>query len=172
MARAAKTPRRRYDPPRRGGVGKIYTSGRVDITFAGPEHRTYRVDLMIDGIEHGGPSYRGFVFLNNPGATDKTPRDLENGYAGVFDIFAHGGCMGDPGHCEVNEHKREVYDFRNPNPLTPARKRVTVTETIRELAKRQKTATVTIVPVITAMNSLCETRDVFKCEELSFVAYN
>jgi hypothetical protein len=28
------------------------------------------------------------------------------------------------------------------------------------------------VPVITAMNSLCETRDVFKCEELSFVAYN
>jgi hypothetical protein len=168
----AKAPGRRFDPPRRGGVGKIYTSPETDISFAGPEHRCYRVDLVIDGIKHGGPSYRGFVFLNNPSADDKTPRDIEHGYAGVFDIFAHGGCLGDPGHCEVNETNREIFDFRPPNPLTPARKVVTVTSAIRQLAQREATATVTIVPVITAVNSLCDEGDVFKCEELSFVAYN
>ena len=168
-----KPPRRpRFDPPRRGGVGKIYTSGSVDITFASPEHRCYRVDLEIDGILHGGPSYRALIFLGNPQADDKTPRDLEHGYAGAFDIFAHGGCLGDPGHCEVNETKRETFDFRPPNPLTPARKRVIVTETIREIAKREAASTITIVPLITAVNSLCETTEVFKCDSLSFVTYN
>jgi tyrosinase len=150
----------------------IYTSSPADISFAAPEHRCYRVDLEIDGIVHGGPSYRGLVFLGNDKADETTPRTLDNGYAGVFDIFAHGGCLGDPGHCEVNEHNRETFDFRPPNPLTPARKRVTVTEAVRELAKSKPTATVTVVPLIMAMNSLCETREVFKCESMSFVTYN
>jgi hypothetical protein len=172
MAADERTPRQRFDPPRRGGVGKIYTSPEVDIEFASPEHRCYRVDLELDGIDHGGPSYRGLVFLNNPQASDQTPRDLENGYAGAFDIFAHGGCLGDPGHCEVKEDKRETFDFRAPHPLTPARKRVIVTEAIRELAKRQSTTTITIVPIVTAVNDLCETQEVFKCESLAFVTYN
>ena len=170
----AKTPRRRYDPPKRGGPANTYTSPAVDLGVASAEHRYYRVDLEINGIGHGGPSYEGLVFLNNPKASDKTPRDLENGYAGAFYIFAHGGCLGDPGHCEVNEHKRDVFDFRAPNPLTPARKRVVVTDAVREIAKLQPGAavSVTIVPVIAGMNSLCKTVDVFKCEELSFVTYN
>jgi len=58
-----------------------------------------------------------------------------------------------PGHCEVDEHGREAFDFRYPPiPLTPARKRVNVTKALQEAAKRAKTVTVTIVPVVTAAN--------------------
>jgi len=162
----------RFDPPRREGVGRIFTSEPVDISFAGPEHRCYRIDLEFVGLFHGGPSYKALIFLNNPKADAKTERSLETGYAGAFSIFGHGGCLGDPGHCEVNETKRETFDFRPPNPLTPANKRVIVTEAVAELAKRSATATITVVPVIQAVNSLCETDDVFRCERMGFVTYN
>jgi hypothetical protein len=169
---ARKPPERRFDPPRRGGSARSYTSPPIDITFADHQHRAYRIDLEIEGVFHGGPSYLGLVFLNNPTADAATPRDIEHGYAGSFSIFAHGGCLGDPGHCEVNESKREQFDFRAPNPLTPAYKRVIVTDAVRELAKHEMAATVTVVPVITAVNSLCETEDVFRFEKMSFLTYN
>jgi len=80
--------------------------------------------------------------------------------------------LGDPGHCEVNEENREAYDFRSPHPLTPAKKKVTVTNTLREIAKTNKTATITVVPVVTATNELCEDVDVFRFENMRFVSYN
>ena len=159
--------------PRRGTrPAKIYTSKPVPIDFAGPEHRYVRSDLEIYGIYHGGPSYEGRIFLNNPKADQTTPRSRENGYAGSFYIFGHGGCLGDPGHCEVNEENREDYDFRSPHPLTPAKKKVTVTATLREIAKTNKTATITVVPVVTATNELCDDVDVFRFENMRFVSYN
>ena len=159
--------------PRRGTrPAKIYTSKPVPIDFAGPEHRYVRSDLEIYGIYHGGPSYEGRIFLNNPKADQATARTRENGYAGSFYIFGHGGCLGDPGHCEVNEEKREEYDFRSPHPLTPAKKKVTVTDTLREIAKTNKTATITVVPVVTATNELCDDLDVFRFEKMRFVSYN
>jgi tyrosinase len=151
---------------------KIYTSKPVPIDFAGPEHRYVRSDLEIYGIYHGGPSYEGRIFLNNSKADQTTARTRENGYAGSFYIFGHGGCLGDPGHCEVNEEKREEYDFRSPHPLTPAKKKVTVTNTLREIAKTNKTATITVVPVVTATNELCDDLDVFRFEKMRFVSYN
>jgi hypothetical protein len=159
--------------PRRGTrPAKTYTSKPVPIDFAGPEHRYVRSDLEIYGIYHGGPSYEGRIFLNNPKADQNTPRTRENGYAGSFYIFGHGGCLGDPGHCEVNEENREDYDFRAPHPLTPAKKKVTVTDTLREIAKTNKTATITVVPVVTATNELCDDVDVFRFEKMRFVSYN
>lgn len=159
--------------PRRGTrQAKIYISKPVPIDFAGPEHRYVRSDLEIYGIYHGGPSYEGRIFLNNPKADQTTARTRENGYAGSFYIFGHGGCLGDPGHCEVNEEKREEYDFRSPHPLTPAKKKVTVTNTLREIAKTNKTATITVVPVVTATNELCDDLDVFRFEKMRFVSYN
>ena len=97
-----------------------------------------RADLEIDGIYHGEASYEGRVFLNNPKADHTTPRTARTAMPGSFHIFGHGGCLGDPGHCEVNEDRREPYDFRAPHPLTPATKRVTVTDTLRDLARSQQ----------------------------------
>ena len=114
----------------------------------------------------------GRVFFNNPNADHTTPRTRENGYAGSFYIFGHGGCLGDPGHCEVNEEGREAYDFRAPHPLTLASKRVTVTDTLRELARSHKEVVITVVPVISAANELCDTKNVFRCENMRFVSYN
>jgi len=159
--------------PQRGTrEAKTFTSKPVPIDFAGPEHRYVRSDLEIYGIYHGGPSYEGRIFLNNPKADQTTPRTRENGYAGSFYIFGHGGCLGDPGHCEVNEENRDEYDFRSPHPLTPAKKKVTVTNTLREIAKTNKTATITVVPVVTATNELCDDIDVFRFENMRFVSYN
>ncbi len=170
------TPRHRRSlaSPTRGkeGIARTYTSRPVPVEFATPEHRFVRADIEISGIFHGEASYEGRIFLNNPKADAKTPKDLEHGYAGSFHIFGHGGCLGDPGHCEVNEHKREPYDFRSPHPLTPAKKRVTVTEALRNIAKISKAVTITVVPVVTAVNDLCDAENVFRCENIKFVTYN
>src|SRR5262245_51583695 len=184
MARAPRTPRaapgsaapvrrRTLGVPNRGrGPAKIFTSNPVSIEFASPEHRYARADLEIHGIYHGEASYEGRIFLNNPAATEQTAKTPANGYAGSFYIFGHGGCLGDPGHCEVHEDMRDPYDRRYPHPLTPAKKRVTVTNTLREIAKTAKTVTVTVVPVVTAINELCDSENVFRCEDMKFIAYN
>lgn len=143
--------RRSLAAPTRGkGPARTFTSRPVRVEFAAPEHRFVRADIEISGIFHGEASYEGRIFLNNPKADAETPKDLVHGYAGSFHIFGHGGCLGDVGHCEVSQHNRESYDFRSPNPLTPAKKRVTVTTALREIAKSSKTATITVVPVVTA----------------------
>jgi len=160
---------RRLDAPRRvGGGARIFTTRPVSIDFATPEHRLTRADLEIRGIFHGEASYEGRIFFNNPKADHDTPRDREHGYAGSFYIFGHGGCLGDPGHCEVSER----YDYRAPHPLTLASKSVTVTDVVRDLARTNKEVTITIVPVITAANDLCDTDNVFRCEDMRLVSYN
>lgn len=188
MARSprARTPRRKagaaapslrpatpIGPPiRPDTAGDIFTSPPVDIGFAGPEHRLARADLEIQGIYHGEASYEGRIFLNNPKADATTPKTIASGYAGSFNIFGHGGCIGDPGHCEINESNRDPFDVRSPHPLTPAKKRISVTAALKEIAKTTDRATVTIVPVVTAANALCDTKNVFRCEGLKFVSYN
>jgi hypothetical protein len=62
--------------------------------------------------------------------------------------------------------------MRYPHPLTPAKKHVTVTSTLREIAKTAKTVTVTVVPVVTAINELCDQENVFRCEDMHFITYN
>jgi hypothetical protein len=170
---AASAPRRRTlgAPRRPRTAAKIFTSAPVQIDFAGPDHRFARADLEIDGIYHAEASYEGRIFLNNPKADARTAKTLQNGYAGSFYIFGHGGCLGDAGHCDVDEH-REAYDFRPPHPLTPARKRVTVTAALREITKTTTTVTITVVPVVSAANELCDTENVFRCENMHFVTYN
>jgi hypothetical protein len=157
--------------PRRGTrPAKTFTSNAVPVDFAGPDHRYVRADLEISGIYHGEASYEGRIFLNNPTANEKTAKSLANGYAGSYHVFGHGGCLGDVGHCEVNE--RGPYDHRYPHPLVPADKRVIVTNALREIAKTAKSVTVTVVPVVTAANELCDAENVFRCEDLRFVTYN
>src|SRR5215213_2955245 len=115
------------DPdPKKGGEwipqppldrAKIYVSDPIALDLESMENRFYRADLEIYGLEHGGASYEGRVFINNRNANQETPKTAENGYAGSFYVFGHGGCFGDPGHCDVSEHRRE-YDLRLSHPLT------------------------------------------------------
>ena len=172
---AARPPQRVQSlgsPRRPRGPAKTFTSQPIPVDFASSRHRLTRADLEISGIFHGESSYEGRIFFNNPKATAATAKTARSGYAGSFHIFGHGGCLGDPGHCEVNEHNRDAFDFRYPHPLTPARKRIDVTKALQEAAKRGRTVTVTIVPVVTAANRLCDTVNVFRCENMQFVTYN
>src|SRR5262245_43588987 len=83
-----------------GRAPKRYISPKIpiaqlDTTFA-------RADVVIDGLDHSGPSFEARVFVNNERATADTPRTLDKGYAGSFHIFGHGGCYGDDiTHCEI-----------------------------------------------------------------------
>ncbi|HEX4572840.1 MAG TPA: hypothetical protein VH184_20590, partial [Dongiaceae bacterium] len=63
-------------------------------------------------------------------------------------------------------------DFRPPHPLTPATKRVTVTEALRSIAGKASEVTITVVPVVKATNELCDDQNVFKCESMRLVTYN
>lgn len=183
MAKSAKRRRsvKRGEPARRTRMpgaperptqsAKTYTSGPVPVGFAGPGHRFNRADLEISGIFHGEASYEGRIFFNNPGADDKTPCTSDHGYAGSFHIFGHGGCFGDVGHCDLPEH-RDPYDLRVPSPLTPAKKRVTVTNALREAARTNQKVTITVVPVVSATNELCDPHNVFRFEQMRVVTYD
>jgi len=157
---------------RRGGQGKVHTSPPVRVDFAGPGHRANRVDLELDGVFHGEASFEGRVFLNNPTANADTARTQDQGYAGSFYVFGHGGCLGDPGHCEVRDHDREPLDFRAGHMLTPMKTRVNVTQALQAIASTKPEVSVTIVPVITAANELCDTENVLRFEGMRFVSYN
>lgn len=107
-----------------------------------------RADVVFTGVDHAGSSYEVRLFFNNPGATADTPRTAENGYAGRFTVFGHGGCYGDEGHCEVPVAVADPADLRPAHPLTPQDTFVTVTVALRRiLDDGGSLQTVTLVPV-------------------------
>lgn len=106
-----------------------------------------RADLVFLGLEHSGPPVEVRIFFNAPQADQSTPTTASEGFAGFFSIFAHGGCFGDEGHCDMPE--RRPADRRPPYALTPITKHVTVTELVRRLvADGVQDVDVTIVPVL------------------------
>ncbi len=107
-----------------------------------------RADLIFEDVDHAGPSFEGRIFLNNPGANADTAPTPENGYAGSFHIFGHGICLGDVGHCEVNDRGKAAYDFRLPHPLVPQQKTVVITDALKRILDRDgKLEQVTVVPI-------------------------
>ncbi len=109
-----------------------------------------RADLTFYGLDHSGPSYQVRVFFNNPGAGPDTPLTPGEGFVGKFSVFAHGGCFGDEGHCEVREPV-SAFDRRPPHQLVPIARALTVTGAVRDLIGRELTSvTVTAVPVVRA----------------------
>ncbi len=107
-----------------------------------------RADLIFDAVDHSGPSFEARVFLNNPAATADAETTIANGYAGSFHIFGHGICLGDVGHCEVNDRGKAPHDLRGPHPLTPQSKVVVVTEPLKQVLDRDgKLENITVVPV-------------------------
>jgi tyrosinase len=141
---------------------------RFDIEKIGDKF--YRVDLQFHGLDHSGPSYEGRIFINNPEADQNTPKTLENGYVGSYHIFGHGRCFGDVGHCEVRK-AISPFDYRPSHPLTPAFKRIKITDQIRKIGKNTKELIITIVPILSGIPE-DPSKDVVKLERISIVSYN
>jgi hypothetical protein len=149
--------------------GNTYTSQPISLD-ALPLADVSRVDIQFHGVEHSGPSFEARVFINKPDAVESTELDPDNGYAGSFYVFGHGGCYGDTGHCEIHAEPGP-YDPRPSHVLTPIRKFVTATEALRRAADESRDVTITVVPVITGLTEQCDVEDVFRFRELSIVTY-
>lgn len=140
------------------------------LSAAGLDAEFYRADIEVDGIEHGGATYQARIFLNNPRATERTAMTADTGFAGTFHIFGHGGCLGDPGHCDVVP--RGAHDPRPAHPLTPAYKIITATDAIRRALQAGDEIRVTIVPVIMSTTpAVGRPDDVLKFEHVRIVTY-
>jgi hypothetical protein len=147
---------------------KKYTGSKLSLAGFNPNFT--RADLKFDGVDHSEVSYEARVFFNNPKANETTPMTLDNGYAGRFHIFGHGGCFGDVGHCE-SRGQRRAYDPRPGHPLTPACKTIIATEAIRHALKNYKEVTITVVPIVLSGTKLCDYENVMRFEKVEIVTY-
>src|SRR5258708_4839683 len=118
-----------------------------------------RADLVFHGVDHSDASYEARVFINNPGANEKTPMTEENGYAGKFSIFGHGGCFGDVGHCEINMKRRD-FDPRLSHPLQPIKKTLVATPAIQRAVNSGADIKLTVVPVVMSWTEKSDVKDV------------
>lgn len=152
--------------------GNKYVSKPIKVNFKNLENSFYRVDLELYGVLHNNSSYEGRVFIDNPKADINTLTNPENGFAGSFYAFGHGGvCYGDKGHCKVPESQNH-YDLRRSHPLTPLYIQVEITEAVKKLADKEEII-ITIVPAVkkddVKMQNLSET---LQFEKLSIVTYD
>ena len=144
------------------------TSPEIDLDDLGDNYS--RADIEFHGVDHSGSSYEGRVYLNNPDADADTETSDENGYAGSYHIFGHGGCYGDEGHCDVKP--REPYDPRPPHELWPMRKVLICTDAIRRAAEAGPTMTITVVPIVKATtDKVPEDEELPKFEAVSVISY-
>lgn len=144
--------------------------GPLVIAGAGLESSFHRADIAFEGVDHSGPTYDAHVFLNNALADATTARIHENGYAGAFHVFGHGGCYGDDeSHCMIRP--RRTYDPRPGPMLAPARKVVIATEAIRRALVTGPDITLTVVPVVRATTPKAPADDALHYERVSIITY-
>lgn len=148
-------------------VANVVTSTPIPSALLDAEFT--RADVELHGLDHSGASYEGRVFLNLPSAGEQTPRAVPE-YAGSYFVFGHGGCLGDPGHCDAKP--RRFYDPRPEHPLTPTVKVVIATAAIRRARGSADVITVTIVPILLATNrAVGEPADLVHFEQVRIVTY-
>lgn len=135
--------------------------------------RFRRADLVFHGLDHSGPSYEVRIFFNRPDATADTPRTAVAGYVTSFFMFGHGGCAGQPGHCEVPSLRR-AFDVRPAHQLTPATRWVTVTDAVRRAMGEGAELRVTAVPVVASARPRRAAGDeeVMALERVALVTYD
>jgi hypothetical protein len=163
---------RRQRTRRRASSG-AHGAGRLPLPRYDEDDPFSRADLVFHEIDHSGPSFEARVFLDNPRADTDTPLEDENGYVGSFHIFGHGGCFGDPGHCDITE-RPHPFDRRPPHQLTPQTRLVVVTEAVKRLAQTAgDTVGVTVVPVVEPLppGAPAPTGDVLRFSRLSLITY-
>lgn len=128
-----------------------------------------RGDIEFHGLDHAGATYEGRVFLNCPHADQKTVRTVPE-YAGSYFVFGHGGCLGDPGHC--NAQPRRFYDPRSEHPLTPTLKVVIATDALRRARASADSIAVTVVPILLSTNAAVgEPDELVHYEQVRIVTY-
>jgi tyrosinase len=128
-----------------------------------------RADLTFYGLDHSGPSYEVRVFLDHPDAGPGTPLAADEGFAGRFSVFGHGGCFGEEGHCDVRGPV-SAFDRRQPHALVPIARAVTVTDAIRDLIQRDThSVTVTAVPIVrpSALATADQAADVLMIDQVA-----
>lgn len=130
-----------------------------------------RADIEFIGVDHSGSSYEARVFVNNPGADASTPRTDASGYAGSYNIFGHGGCFGDLGHCDIHK-KQDVFDPRPTHPLEPIRKVVIATKAIKNAAAKGGDITITVVPMIRCWTDVTAEHEAMKFDHINVVFYD
>jgi tyrosinase len=108
-----------------------FISAPVPLTAAQAAGSFRRAELVFYDVDARHASFTARAFLQAPGDVDLSP-DRQDGYAGFFAIFGHGGCAGDEGHCEIPE-SRDPFDLGPPHPLTPQVKLIDVTERLRQV---------------------------------------
>lgn len=129
-----------------------------------------RADLIFYGVDHSGPTYEARVFLDNPKATARTPRDAERGYVGAFTVFGHGGCFGVDGHCATSDRYGDEFDRRPPHPLTPQTMSLTITDALPRVTKKR--VRVSVVPVVRGQEWEGAGRTgIAPCERVRLVTY-
>jgi hypothetical protein len=122
------------------------THPAIKLPLAAATGEFTRAEIVFYGVEHRGPSFAGRVYLNSLAADVGTPRQIEEGYAGSFAVFGHGGCFGDEGHCKLPSEPRDPFDSRPPHGLIPQTLPVDVTEALKRVDGEE--LTVTVIPVV------------------------
>jgi hypothetical protein len=97
-----------------------------------------RADIVVDGLEHGGPSFEVRTFLNNPAADARTEPTPENGYAGSIYVYGYG---------EPLERAGGGAGGSGARPLTPKTRSIIATDAVRAAAAAGPEVSVTLVPV-------------------------
>jgi|ERR1039458_7178583 tyrosinase len=121
-----------------------YISPSIELTAAQRRRSFSRADVVFYNVDARGASFVAKVFLDVPGQPPDASPTREDGYAGFFCIFGHGGCFGDEGHCEVPP-ARDPFDVGPPHGLTPQIKLVDVTTQLKAITG--DTVILTVLPI-------------------------
>lgn len=103
-----------------------------------------RADLEFYGINTFRSSFGVHIYINDDDVNEENYGTSRSSYAGCFFIFGHSECAGDENHCHIPKEYRR-FDDRPSHPLTPAFKRVTVTEAIRKALESGSKITITLI---------------------------
>ncbi len=157
-------------------AGAIYAAGKVykcekTISLKQLPSQFSRADLEFIDVDHSGASFEARVFINNPTADENTPLTEATGYAGSFNIFGHGGCFGDVGHCEIHG-RRDEFDYRPTHALAPAKKVVVATEAVSRAVHLKNDLTITVVPVVKSWTDKVDRENVLKFDHINLVTYD
>ena len=136
-----------------------------------PSQPFSRADLEFRGVDHSGPSFEARIFFDNPSANESTAAEVDQGYAGSFYVFGHGGCFGELGHCDVRTEPKGIYDRRLPHPLTPLFKTVIVTDALRRALETGKGETFTVTVAALVPEQPGADGDPLKFESVSLITY-
>ena len=151
--------------------GKIYRS-TTPLPVANVPPQFVRADLEFIDVDHSGPSYEARVFVNNPNADINTPPTEASGFAGCFNVFGHGGCFGDLGHCDIPQKPDDSFDPRLSHPLLPMKKVVIATAAIRKALVQRADINVTVVPIIKSWTEKTELNEaVLKFDHINLITY-